>query len=116
MIDQTVEDVKADLDARSVKGIKKYGTTVADNPGDLLYWLKHAYEETLDKALYLNRAIAAMSSGSKTLDEAHHQTMSDILNRRTEVEEMLRKASKWDDGIGPEMCRLLADKLSKPTV
>jgi len=31
--------------------------TVADNPLELREWLQHAYEETLDKAVYLKRAI-----------------------------------------------------------
>jgi hypothetical protein len=55
--DPIVKAVQADLDARSVKGIKKYGTTVAGNPGDLRYWLQHAYEEGLDQLLYLKRAM-----------------------------------------------------------
>ena len=49
-----------DITQRQAKGIAKYGTTVADNQGDLKYWLQHAYEETLDKAIYLKRAIAEL--------------------------------------------------------
>lgn len=43
-------------------GIAKYGTTVADNPLPLREWLQHAYEETLDKAVYLRRAIAEIDA------------------------------------------------------
>lgn len=50
--------VCADIAQRQAKGIAKYGTTVADNPLPLRDWLQHAYEETLDKAVYLKRAIA----------------------------------------------------------
>ena len=50
--------VCADVAQRQAKGIAKYGTTVADNPLPLRDWLQHAYEETLDKAVYLKRAIA----------------------------------------------------------
>jgi len=46
-----------DIAERQAKGIKKYGTTVADNPLELQAWLQHAYEETLDQAIYLKRAI-----------------------------------------------------------
>ena len=42
--------------------IAKYGTTVADNPLPLREWLQHAYEETLDKAVYLRRAIAELDA------------------------------------------------------
>ena len=46
-----------DIAARQELGINKYGVTVADNPLELREWLQHAYEETLDKAIYLKRAI-----------------------------------------------------------
>lgn len=46
-----------DIAARQLKGLQKYGTTVQDNPLGLLQWLQHAYEETLDQAVYLKRAI-----------------------------------------------------------
>ena len=49
--------VCADLAARQQLGIAKYGTTVADNPLSLREWLQHAYEEALDLAVYLRRAI-----------------------------------------------------------
>jgi hypothetical protein len=53
-------EVCADITRRQAHGINKYGTTVADNDGDLRYWLQHTYEETLDKAVYLRRAIAEL--------------------------------------------------------
>jgi hypothetical protein len=49
--------VCADIAARQNLGINKYGTTVADNPLALRDWLRHAYEEALDQAIYLRRAI-----------------------------------------------------------
>lgn len=49
--------VCANILARQTKGIIKYGTTVADNPLPLAEWLQHSYEETLDNAVYLKRAI-----------------------------------------------------------
>jgi hypothetical protein len=44
-------------------GVAKYGTTVADNPLPLRAWLQHAYEETLDEAIYLKRAIEEIDAG-----------------------------------------------------
>lgn len=55
-------EVCADIAARQQAGIKKYGTTVADNPLPLREWLQHAYEEALDLAVYLKRAIAKIES------------------------------------------------------
>lgn len=56
----TESRVCADIAARQAKGIAKYGTTVEANPIPLREWLQHAYEETLDKAIYLKRAIEEM--------------------------------------------------------
>ena len=53
----TEADVCADIAERQRIGIAKYGTTVRENPLTLKEWLQHAYEETLDQAVYLKRAI-----------------------------------------------------------
>jgi hypothetical protein len=50
-------EVCNDIAARQAKGVLKYGVTVAENPLELKAWLQHAYEETLDHAIYLKRAI-----------------------------------------------------------
>lgn len=51
--------------ARQRLGIQKYGTTVAGNPLILREWLQHAYEEALDQAIYLKRAISEMEGEAK---------------------------------------------------
>jgi hypothetical protein len=43
--------------ARQALGLRKYGTSVQDNPLPLRAWLQHALEEALDLAIYLQRAI-----------------------------------------------------------
>ena len=58
----TEANVCLDIGSRQEKGIAKYGTPVADNPLRLRQWLQHAYEETLDKAIYLKRAIAEIDA------------------------------------------------------
>ena len=57
LVDPIVEDVRNDLRQRSEVGIKKYGTTLEANSLTLKEWLQHSYEECLDQALYLKRAI-----------------------------------------------------------
>lgn len=42
---------------RQMRGVAKYGVTVAANPLTLRDWLQHALEESLDHAIYLKRAI-----------------------------------------------------------
>lgn len=46
-----------DIMIRQAKGISKYGVSVANNPLELKAWLQHAYEECLDQAIYLKRAM-----------------------------------------------------------
>jgi hypothetical protein len=62
----TEAQVIADISKRQQLGIKKYGTTVADNPLSLKEWLNHAYEESLDQAIYLRRAIAEIESNEES--------------------------------------------------
>ena len=56
-VKDTESEVCADIKRRQELGIAKYGTTVAQNPLDLRQWLQHAYEEKLDDAVYMKRAI-----------------------------------------------------------
>ena len=46
-----------DIALRQILGKHKYGTTVCANPLELREWLQHAYEECLDQAIYLKRAL-----------------------------------------------------------
>lgn len=54
--DPVVEKNREMLLQRSNVGVKKYGTTLHQNGGDLAYWLTHALEEGLDFVNYLQRA------------------------------------------------------------
>jgi hypothetical protein len=58
----TEQQVCEDITKRQQKGIAKYGTTVANNPLALGKWLQHAYEEALDQAVYLKRAIQELDN------------------------------------------------------
>jgi hypothetical protein len=40
---------------RAAAGFEEYGTTLADNKGDLDYWLTHLQEELLDAAQYIEK-------------------------------------------------------------
>jgi hypothetical protein len=46
-----------DIVKRQQLGLAKYGMSVADNPALFRVWLQHAYEECLDQAVYLKKAI-----------------------------------------------------------
>lgn len=58
--------------ARQQKGIAKYGMTVAQNPAELREWLQHAYEEALDLAIYLKRAIQKLNDAKDAWINAAH--------------------------------------------
>lgn len=53
----TEQEVIKDILSRQALGVKKYGTTLANNPLELREWLEHQYQELLDAALYCKRAI-----------------------------------------------------------
>ena len=55
-------EVCADIARRQALGKNKYGTTVAENQLSLRCWLVHAFEEALDQAIYLKRAIAEIDA------------------------------------------------------
>lgn len=59
----TENEVCIDIRERQQCGFQKYGRTVAGNPLSLREWLQHAYEETLDQAVYLKRAIQELDGG-----------------------------------------------------
>ena len=58
----TEQRVCDDVASRQRLGIAKYGTTVEANPLSLREWLQHSYEECLDQAVYLRRAIQELDS------------------------------------------------------
>ena len=57
--------VCADIAERQQLGIAKYGQTVAENPLGLQQWLQHAYEECMDQAVYLKRAIERLEASEE---------------------------------------------------
>lgn len=56
---KTLDIVISDLKDRELKGLREYGVTVDRDDYSLLDWLTEAYQETLDNALYLQKAIQA---------------------------------------------------------
>jgi hypothetical protein len=53
----TESRVCGDISRRQALGINKYGRTVEQSDQRFRDWLQHAYEECLDMAIYLRRAI-----------------------------------------------------------
>ena len=60
----TEQEVIKDILSRQSLGVKKYGTTLANNPLELREWLEHQYQELLDAALYCKRAIQEMDKNA----------------------------------------------------
>ncbi len=78
----TEAEVCADIAARQQIGIAKYKTTVQDNPLSLREWLQHAYEETLDQAIYLKRAISEVATTESKSATQTSQLRAEVLSRR----------------------------------
>lgn len=55
-----LQEVIDDLSSRELKGLETYGTTVDREDYELKDWLQEAYEECLDKCIYLKAAINKM--------------------------------------------------------
>jgi hypothetical protein len=53
ILDQTIKD----LQAREVRGLKEYGTTMDRTDLSQDEGMQHAYEEALDLALYLKKLL-----------------------------------------------------------
>ena len=68
-VEDTETLVIEDIKKRQAVGIKKYDVTVADNPLSLRQWLQHAYEEVLDNAIYLKRAIQEIDQQQEQAQE-----------------------------------------------
>lgn len=65
-VEGTEARVCDDIARRQRRGIQKYGFTVEGNPLPLISWLRHAYEECLDQAVYLRRAIEEIENQNAT--------------------------------------------------
>ena len=55
--DPIVESVIRKINDRSLEGMKKYGVPMTRTDISTLEWLKHAQEEAMDLAVYLERLI-----------------------------------------------------------
>ena len=62
---KVLDKVISDLQDREILGINKYGTTCDRADYELVDWLQEAYEETLDKAMYLQAAIRKLQENNK---------------------------------------------------
>jgi hypothetical protein len=54
---QVTEQVINDINARELKGLETYGTTMDRKDLTQDQWLQHAYEEALDFAIYLKKLL-----------------------------------------------------------
>ena len=93
-----------DIAKRQQLGIGKYGGTVADNPLDLREWLQHAYEECLDQAVYLKRAMAEIDRNRADEDGLSVQ-------RPVRLVDVLRIVSEHPEY--PEPCPMLHEIAAK---
>lgn len=61
MLDPNVEAVREKLKQRAEVGLAKYGTDTTRQDLSFVDWLRHAQEEALDLAVYLERIISDLS-------------------------------------------------------
>ena len=63
--DPIVVDVIERVKARADKGMSKYGVSMARTDITTVEWLRHAQEEALDLAVYLERIIRDLEAGNR---------------------------------------------------
>lgn len=80
--------VCADIAERQQKGLTKYRVSVADNPLSLREWLEHAYQECLDQAIYLRRAISEIDNTMNTPPDKDDHTVPVIPPRKPEPQDL----------------------------
>jgi hypothetical protein len=91
MKDSIVEAVRQELLERSEVGIKKYNTTLDREDLSVSDWVKHAYEENLDSALYLKRLHNILTQTSPWKEyiatkRAYENVLQECLNYKFEME------------------------------
>lgn len=99
--------VCADIAARQAKGTAKYGTTVQDNPLGLIQWLQHAYEECLDQAVYLKRAMELMQGVEAKCAETTLPIPSnpaELKDPHAELRKTWRKGHRWQFRYVDDVC------------
>jgi hypothetical protein len=65
---QVYAQVMFDLRAREKMGIEKYGVSVDKAKLNTLQWMQHAYEESLDHAIYMKKLILEAHKNVESLD------------------------------------------------
>lgn len=110
MDSNTTRRIHEDLIASDKKGYEEYGVTVDRKDYTQKDWLRHAYEEVLDTAKYLKRAID--TSGTKSPNRAAVDVLLQVdasinteIGLETTPEE--RKAFKVVSSLILERCKYL---------
>lgn len=83
-----------DIRRRQQIGIKKYGITVEANSLPLSDWLQHAYEECLDQAIYLRRALDEIEEKQASISKEQGEKIAEI---KAEVEEHRKRTAGRED-------------------
>lgn len=72
------EEVISDIRRQEEKGLVTYGTTMDREDYELVNWLQEAYEETIDKALYLKAAINKIKNGTQRRTDSEEANQGDV--------------------------------------
>jgi|TARA_R110000787_G_scaffold35790_2_gene91684 hypothetical protein len=62
--DSTIERVLNNFKDRADNGMIKYGTSMAGNKGNLMYWIQNLQEELMDSVAYVERIKQDLEDGN----------------------------------------------------
>jgi len=80
------EQVISDIRKQEEKGLSTYGTTMDREDYELVNWLQEAYEECLDKCLYLKAAINKIKNGTQGRTDSKEADSGNVEQVRTSGE------------------------------
>jgi hypothetical protein len=80
------EQVISDIRKQEEKGLSTYGTTMDREDYELVNWLQEAYEECLDKCLYLKAAINKIKNGTQGRTDSKKADSGNVEQVRTSGE------------------------------
>jgi hypothetical protein len=80
------EEVISDIRKQEEKGLSTYGTTMDREDYELVNWLQEAYEECLDKCLYLKAAINKIKNGTQRFTDSQEANSGNVEQIRSDRE------------------------------
>lgn len=114
VLDPIIYRVLDKIVRRSNVGVRKYGTTLAENPATMRRWFVHLQEELMDAMNYSERIMAELNE--MDLDgclscQAKEKQYTSLSSKLTDLDNSLRGAIERDCPISVEEMKMLRRRI-----